>query len=839
MTQAAGLIALGSVASRVLGVVREIVKAGLFGATGSVSALEVAIRVPLIIYELLVGGMINSALVPILSDYASPQRRSELWHLLSVMLSVAVVLRSAFVVLGELLAPQIVWLMAGGLDPALQAEATGLLRIMLPVILFLNLAGIVSGALYALKRFAYPAFTAAVFNAATVAAAVVLGDRLGVASVALGVLAGSILQLAVQWPGLRDATLRFVLDVRHSALRRIGRLYVPISIGLIVDLFAVALSYNLASRTGDQSIPWMQYSATLIQLPLGLVSIAVSIAILPTLSRQATEEEDDAFRTTLAYGLRLILALTIPATVGLWIMASPIVELVFEHGTFTPADTVATVSALRFHLVGLIFAAVDQPLIFAFYARKDTWTPALVGVATVLLYVILALVPTLFVPLTLNRLILANSLKWAAHALIMLVLLRRRMGGLQGHGVWRLLVKACVASAVMGGFVYVVIVLMAPRVPAGLLGEVVLAGVAGIAGAAVYVAMAVLLRMEEVRVVGKAFLGWGKGLTRPSRQTIIPPILEAENVDAISEKVKLPPVRATRYDEDYFLGACEGYEEFVTTEGAHLSRRLSQAFEVAQVSAGMQVLDIGCGRGEILGRCARLGVQAYGVDYAPVAVRMAREVVDKASAITASGNEASGGDASRDGAPRRGDGPHVYQADAKRLPFPDGVFDRVLMFDLVEHLHPWELDRALAEARRVLTRDGRLIIHTAPNAWYDRFAYPVVRLVRMSVGQSRGYPRDPRSIIPDNVDVHVNEQSVVSLRRYLRRAGFRASVWLDTPPQHRREGAVFRLARHVLFRWRPFRWFFEREVFAVAEGTGSGHTAKDEQPDDPRGVGAV
>jgi SAM-dependent methyltransferase len=207
-------------------------------------------------------------------------------------------------------------------------------------------------------------------------------------------------------------------------------------------------------------------------------------------------------------------------------------------------------------------------------------------------------------------------------------------------------------------------------------------------------------------------------------------------------------------------------------------------------------------------------VHAYGVDYAPVAVGMARKVVDKVS---------------RDGASRLDEVPHVYQADAKRLPFPDGVFDRVLMFDLVEHLHPWELDRALAEARRVLTRDGRLIIHTAPNAWYDRFAYPVVRLVRMSVGQSRGYPRDPRSIIPDNIDVHVNEQSVVSLRRNLSRAGFRASVWLDTPPQHRREGAVFRLARHVLFRWLPFRWFFEREVFAVAEGTGSRHMAKDEQ----------
>jgi len=140
----------------------------------------------------------------------------------------------------------------------------------------------------------------------------------------------------------------------------------------------------------------------------------------------------------------------------------------------------------------------------------------------------------------------------------------------------------------------------------------------------------------------------------------------------------------------------------------------------------------------------------------------------------------------------------------------------VLMFDLVEHLHPWELDRALAEARRVLRSDGRLIIHTAPNVWYDRYAYPLVRLVRTLMGQGVRYPKDPRAIVPANLDVHVNEQSAASLRRVLRRAGFRAHVWLDTHPQNRREGWVFRVVRHILFNWPPFSWFFEREVFAVA-----------------------
>jgi SAM-dependent methyltransferase len=201
----------------------------------------------------------------------------------------------------------------------------------------------------------------------------------------------------------------------------------------------------------------------------------------------------------------------------------------------------------------------------------------------------------------------------------------------------------------------------------------------------------------------------------------------------------------------------------------------------------MRVLDVGCGRGEILRRCADVGVKAYGVDYAPVAVQMAREA----------------------GA--------VCQADAKRLPFPPLFFDRVLMFDLVEHLHPWELDRALAEARRVLRPGGCLVIHTAPNGWYDHWAYPVVRLVRGLMGQGKRYPKDPRAVIPANLDVHVNEQSVLSLWRVLRRAGFCAQVWLDTPPQNRDEGPVLATARRILFGWPPFHWFFEREVFAVAK----------------------
>ncbi len=257
-------------------------------------------------------------------------------------------------------------------------------------------------------------------------------------------------------------------------------------------------------------------------------------------------------------------------------------------------------------------------------------------------------------------------------------------------------------------------------------------------------------------------------------------------------------VPSVLYDEQYFLNVCEGYQEFRSSEGAYLSQRLAEALAVAGIATGMSVLDVGCGRGEILRSTAHLGARAFGIDYAAAALRLSQQVVQQLqSADLPIG---------------------VYQASALHLPFEPGTFDRVLMLDVVEHLYPAELAEALREARRVLKPGGRIVIHTAPNVWYDRYAYRLVRAVRVLVGQGSRYPKNPREIIPENLHVHVNEQSALSLWRALRAQGFHSvRSWLSTPPQNRHENPAFKLARWVLFKMPPFRWFFEREVFAVGE----------------------
>jgi putative peptidoglycan lipid II flippase len=497
IARAAVILAIGNVSSRCLGLVRETAISHLFGATGMVSAFRVASIVPTMIYDLLVGGMISAALVPVFSDYATPLRRDELGRLVSALFALVAIGLSAVVLILEVAAPGVSWLLGGGFDSALLSETTRLMRLTLPALLFLGLAGAATGLLYAEKRFVYPAFGASVFNAGIVLAALLLGRRVGIASLSLGVLIGSALQLGIQLPGLRRVRFSFALDLGHPGLRRMGSLYLPVALGLIVSQVGIAIDRNLASRTGEQSIAWMQNATTLIQFPLGLVAVAVSTAVLPSLSRLASSAEMARFRSTLGMGLRIVMLLILPATAGLLVLATPVIALVFEHGAFEPYDTVRTSQALRLYLFGLPFAAIDQLLIFAFYARKDTRTPVLVGVGGVLTYLIVAL--TLIGPLGMLGLVVANSVQLSVHALVMLYLSHRYFDGLRGQRLGATAVKVIAASGVTG-----VAVLLGMPWLAGwsasfaTWGELLVVLAGGLLGLLTYGLMAWLLRIEDV-----------------------------------------------------------------------------------------------------------------------------------------------------------------------------------------------------------------------------------------------------------------------------------------------------------------------------------------------------
>ena len=496
VVRAAAILAVGNVASRILGLARETVKANLFGASGLLSAFEVAALVPTSLFDLIIGGMVNSALVPVFSEVAE-KRKADLWGLLSTVLSVATAVLLFVVILVELFTPQVAWVVGANefTDVALTAVAIRLMRLATPAVLFLGIASILTGALYALKRFVLPAFIGAVFNATIVGAALLWPERID--SLVWGLLAGSVLQIVLQLPALRDAHLRWQFDWKHPAIRRILILYTPIVAGLVVNQLAVAFSFNLATRLGDQSVSYMKFATTLTQFPLGLVVTAISMATLPTLSRLANGQLE-AFKQTLAEGIRLVLALILPATIGLFALAIPIVSLLFEHGAFTADDTIKTAQVLQVYLIGLPFAAVDQMLVFASYARKDTWRPALVGVVSIAVYSITAV---LLAPhFHLFSLMAADAIKHIVHTVVMWWLLQRHLGGLAGHGVARAVSKSLVAALVTGGVAYGTAIWLLSLFPLINVAHKFIVVIGGsIAGLLAYICMVFILNISEAK----------------------------------------------------------------------------------------------------------------------------------------------------------------------------------------------------------------------------------------------------------------------------------------------------------------------------------------------------
>lgn len=493
----AGIIGLGNAVSRLLGLVRVTIIADLFGASGLVSAFEAATRVPMMIYDFLISGMLAAALVPVLSEYASPERREELWRLTSVLLTLVAIVMGLLVLLLEVFAPAVAWIMVGGFEPALLATTTRLIRLVLPATILFGLSGIVTGVLYSLKRFTYPAFGAAVYNLGIVIAAPLLAGRLDIYSLGVGVLAGSLLQLAIQLPDLRHAKLVPRMDLTHPALLRILKLYLPIAAGLIISQVQIVIDRRLASGTGEQSIAWMANATQLIQFPHGLVSGAISLAVLPSLSRCCVQADWEQYRRTLAAGLRMVILLIVPAMMGLFILGKPVVQLIFEHGRFTPTDTYWVTLALYGYLIGLFFASLDWPLNCAFYARQDSLTPAMVGLLSVFIYLGVAL--ALLKPLGMMGLVLADSAKHAGHAVTMWILLRRKMGALQGQiGLTGL--KALLASLGMGLIIWGVWYTQAEwlTLPSGLASKLVAVVLPALAGIGAYGVFAFLLRMDDL-----------------------------------------------------------------------------------------------------------------------------------------------------------------------------------------------------------------------------------------------------------------------------------------------------------------------------------------------------
>ncbi|MCL4506498.1 MAG: murein biosynthesis integral membrane protein MurJ [Chloroflexi bacterium] len=507
---AATIISLGNLSSRVVGLFREVAKSYFFGNGRIASAFELASNPPSQFYDLLIGGMLSSALVPtfsnVVADEADSARMVEFGKLLGALIGLATVGLTVLVVLLSIFSEGLAMVLAGGPQQDL-ALVSSLLRITIPTIIFLNLSGILTAALYARRKFIFTAFTATAYNLTMILCVVLFERSLSVTALAIGMLAGSILQVLMQVPGMRGIPIKLSLNWRHPGIRQILRLFLPVAFGLALAQLAALVSFIIAGHIGAEGPATMRYAAQVVQFPLGMIVVAVSAAILPALSMYGQDTTLEAFKGTLAQGMRLVWVLIVPASMGLFVLAQPIVALLFQRGAFTVESTAYTAAALRAAVPGLIFAAIDQPLIYAFYARRDTFTPTLIGLVSTLSY--LALLGTLSLmsqyglrTFTLTDLIMANSLKTGLDAFLMAIFLTRKVGGLRGYEITPVALKVCLAAGLMGLSVWAVMLFIqhamgSTEFIANALTAVVAAGI----GIMVYLLMVRLLRVKEISLL--------------------------------------------------------------------------------------------------------------------------------------------------------------------------------------------------------------------------------------------------------------------------------------------------------------------------------------------------
>jgi putative peptidoglycan lipid II flippase len=473
VARSAGIVSLAVMASRVLGLAREMVFAYFFGASKSFAndAYVIAFRIPNLLRDLFAEGALSSAFVPVFSDYLINKDEKEAFRLSNLVATGLIVVLGVFVVFGIIFAGPLVAFIAPGYqtDPGKFELTVRLTRIMMPFILLVALAAQAMGVLNARDRFGIPALSSSFFNVGSIIGGLSMAAFLtdptfshpirsivekpteGIVGMAYGVLIGGFLQYAVQWPSLRQAGFRYrpMLSFSDPGVRRMFGLMGPAVIGGAAVQVNVLINSNFASNIpGTGPVSWLSYAFRLMQFPIGVFGVAIATATLPAISRSAARNDEAEFRHTLASSMRLAFLLTIPSAVGLIVLGNPIIALIYERGHFGPTDTDHTAAALGFFAIGLTGYAAIKILAPAFYAIGDARTPMIISLASMLTNFVMNW--TLVGPLQERGLALSTSTVALGNCGLLYVIMRRRIKGLEGRRTLVAVLKIMFASLVMG-----------------------------------------------------------------------------------------------------------------------------------------------------------------------------------------------------------------------------------------------------------------------------------------------------------------------------------------------------------------------------------------------------
>jgi len=511
LARAATIVMLFFVASRVLGLIRDMVISHQFGTSRELDAYLAAFNLPDLIFNIVAGGALGSAFIPTFSALLAQNDAVRAWRLATAIIQLMFGLLTLICIALAIFASEIAALtVARGFAPAEQRLTADLMRWMLITPIIFGISGIVMGILNSYQHFVLPALAPVMYNGAIIAGALWLAPMLGVYGLVVGVIAGAVLHLLVQVPlmvhfrfQISDFRFRIsnlqstIYNLQSNDVRHVIRLMLPRTLGIAAVQINFLVNTILASALPAGAIAALAYAWRVMLLPVGVVGQSLATAVFPTLSAQNARQAHAEFRRTFSIAFRTTLYLTIPATIGLMVLGTPIIAILFQRGEFDARSTTETAWALQFFALALFAHATLEIVTRAFYAMHDTLTPVSIGVGAMVLNIGLSIV--LIKPLAQGGLALANSIATILELSILFIVLRQRLGDVDQRRIALSFMRIVIASLAMGA----VIAWLANALAS--FGAMVVVVVGAIVGATVYLCGTWLLRAEEIEFVLQRF----------------------------------------------------------------------------------------------------------------------------------------------------------------------------------------------------------------------------------------------------------------------------------------------------------------------------------------------